>query len=336
MDDSPGAIIRVGSAPIEAFAIPFVADKSFPMLDYVANQVESATGISKQGQGMDPDAIDTSGQITATQAAIMEDGRNARAELIARIFAETGIKDLFKLILKNLVTHQPRSRVIRLRNDWVEMDPRSWNSDMDLSIAVGLGMGNKAEQIAVADGVLQTMAELGQTPFSSLIDKEKVYNAVKRKFSAAGIKNIDDFLVEPERDEEGKVVPEQPQPDPEMMKAQAELQMQQAKLQGEQQMAQAKLEFQQQEASLKIQLAREEAAAELELAQAKAVAEMQLAREKMAFEQEAARERMAFDQNLAAHQQSVADRNSERELGRKDKEADAKLSKDRKGGSLAV
>jgi hypothetical protein len=334
LDDSPGAIVRTGIDPIVPLAIPFVADKSFPMLDYVQQQADSRSGIQRQGQGMDPEAVDRSGQITATQAAIMEDGRNARAELIARIFAETGIKDLFKLILKNLVTHQPRSRVIRLRNEWVEMDPRSWNADMDLSIAVGLGMGNKAEQIAVADGVLETMAAIGQTPFSSLVDKEKVYNAVKRKFSAAGIKNIDDFLVEPERDEEGNVVPEQPQPDPEMMKAQAELQMQQAKMQGEQQMAQAKLEFQKEEAAMKIQLQREEAAAELELAQAKAAAEMQLAREKMAFEQEQAREQMGFEQQLAAHQQAAADHHSERDMERRDREADGKLSKNRPGGKL--
>jgi hypothetical protein len=323
LDDSPGAIIRVGSEPIVPFAVPFVADKSFPMLDYVANQAEQRTGIMKHGQGMDPEALDKQGQITATQAAIMEDGRNARAELIARIFAETGIKDLFKLILKNLVTHQPRSRVIRLRNEWVEMDPRSWNAEMDLSIAVGLGMGNKAEQIAVADGVLQTMAELAQTPFGTLVDKEKVYNAVKRKFSAAGIKNIDDFLVEPERDEEGNVVPEEPQPDPEMMKAQAELQMQQAKIQGEQQMAQAKLEFQREEAALKIQLAREEAAAEFELARQKAAFEMQLAREKMAFEQEAETARLAMQ-----------DRNSARDADRRDRETDSKMSKNRPGGDL--
>jgi hypothetical protein len=323
LDDSPGAIIRTGSEPIIPFAIPFVADKSFPMLEYVAQQAEAATGISKQGQGLDPEAIDKSNQITATHAAILEDGRNERAELIARIFAETGIKDLFKLILKNLVAHQPRARVIRLRKEWVQMDPRHWNADMDLTIAVGMGMGNKAEQIAVADGVLQTMAELANTPFATLIDKEKVYNAVKRKFSAAGIKNIDDFLVEPERDEEGNVVPEEPQPDPEIMKAQAELQIKQQEM-----------EFKREEATMKIQLAREEAAAELELAQAKAAAEMQLAREKMAFEQETARERMAFEQQLAAHQQDVADRNSEREMGRKDKETDAKLSKNRPGGKL--
>jgi hypothetical protein len=334
LDDSPGAIIRVGAEPIVPFAIPFVADKSFPMLDYVANQVEAATGIAKQGQGMDPDAIDTSGQITATQAAIMEDGRNARAELIARIFAETGIKDLFKLILKNLVTHQPRSRVIRLRNEWVEMDPRSWNADMDLSIAVGLGMGNKAEQIAVADGVLQTMAEIGQTPFASLIDKEKVYNAVKRKFSAAGIKDVDNYLVEPERDEEGNVVPEEQQPDPEQMKAMAELQLQQAKMQGEQQMAQAKLEFQREEAALKVQLAREEAMAELELAQAKAAAEMQLAREKMAFEQEQARANMEFNQQAEVERLRMQEAHSARDADRRDRETDGKLSKNRPGGKL--
>jgi hypothetical protein len=54
----------------------------------------------------------------------------------------------------------------------------------------------------------------------------------------------------------------------------------------------------------------------------------------MAFEQEAARERMSFEQSIAVHQQDQADRNSEREMGRKDKETDAKLSKNRPGGKL--
>jgi hypothetical protein len=324
-DDSPGAVLRVKDASqLGDFSIPFVADKSFPMLDYVAGQAEARTGISKHGQGMDPDAIDKAGQVTATQSAIMEDGRNARSELIARIFAETGVKDLFKKMLKLLVRHQPKARVIRLRNKWVEMDPRSWNADMDLSISVGLGIGNKAQQIAVADGVLQTMAELGATPFASLIDKEKVYNALKRKFVAAGIKNIDEFLVEPQRDEQGNVVAEEPQPDPETMKAQAELQLQQQKLQGEQQMMAAKLEMQQQEAALKIQLAREEAEAQAMLAREKAMFEAELAREKMQLERELAMQKAEIDREIAS-------RNEER----RDRESDAKVSKNRQGGDLS-
>lgn len=324
LDDSPGAIIRTGSDIIQPFAIPFVADKSFPMLDYVAQQVESATGIAKQGQGMDPEALDKSGQITATQAAILEDGRNSRAELIARIFAETGIKDLFKLILKNLVTHQPRARVIRLRNEWVEMDPRHWNADMDVSINVGLGMGNMAQRVAIADGVLETIAMAKQDPMAgNLFTLENIYNAIKNKFSAAGIKNIDEYIKEPNRDEEGNVVEPEQQPDPETMKAMAELQLKQQEL-----------EFKREEAAMKIQLAREEAAAEAQLAREKAAIEMELAREKMAFEQDQARQSMAFEQQMAAHQQNRADHNSEREQGRKDKESKAKLSKNREGGDL--
>jgi hypothetical protein len=325
MDDSPGALILAKDASqLGDFSVNFVADKSFPMLEYVAAQAEARSGISKHGQGMDPDAIDKAGQVTATQSAIMEDGRNARSELVARIFAETGVKRLFKLMLRLLVQHQPKARMIRLRNKWVEMDPRSWNADMDLTISVGLGIGNKAQQIAVADGVLQTMAELGQTPFASLIDKEKVYNALKRKFTAAGIKNIDEFLVEPERDEQGNIVPEPPQPDPETMKAQAELQLQQQKLQGEQQMAQAKLQMQQQEAALKLQLAREEAEAQAQLAREKALFEAELAREQMQLERELAQQRAQIDMEIAA-------RNEER----RDRESESKVSKNREGGDLS-
>lgn len=323
MTPAPGALIRAGSVGIDTFSVPFVGDKSFPMLEYVAGQAESRSGIAKHGQGMDPDAIDKAGQITATQAAIMQDGRNSRAEMIARIFAETGIKQLFKLMLKLLVMHQPRARMIRLRNKWVEMDPRHWNAEMDVSISVGLGTGNRAEQMAMAEGVLGLMERLAQTPFSSLIDKEKVYNGVKKFLNGAGIKNVDDFVNEPERDPEGNLIPEPPQPDPEQMKVEAEMQMQAAKMQGEQQIQAAKIEAQREQAALQEQLARDKAAAEMELAQAKAAAEMQLAEQKFAFEMQMAERQLEFDE-----------RRAERDASRKDYETESKISQNREGGDL--
>jgi hypothetical protein len=302
-----------------------VADKSYPMLAYVNQQAEMRTGIQKQGQGLDPNVLDTANQITATQAAQMEEAQNNRAELIARIFAETGVKDLYKKILRLLVKHQPRARVIRLRNKWVEMDPRHWNADMDVSISVGLGIGNKAQQIAVADGILQTIAMAMQDPrAATLFPLEKIYNAIKRKFTAAGIKNTDEFIQEPQRDEQGNVVEPETPPDPETQKAQAEMQLSAAKLQGEQQMAQAKLEMQQQEAALKIQLAREEAEAEAMLAREKAMFEAELAREKMQLERELAMQKAEIDREIAARSEQ-----------RRDRESDAKVSKNREGGDLS-
>ncbi len=334
LSPAPGAPIRTAAAELGTFSIPFVGDKSFPMLEYIAAQAEARTGISKHGQGMSPDAIDKSGQISATQAALMDDGRNARSEMIARIFAETGIKKLFKLMLRLLVAHQPRARMIRLRNKWVEMDPRQWNADMDLAIAVGLGMGSKAEQMTTAEAVLQLMERLGMTPFASLIDKEKVYNATKRFYNAAGIKNVDDYLVEPQKDEQGNLIPEEPQPDPEQMKLQAEMQMQSAKMEGEQQLAQIRLQSDQMIQAAKIDAMREEAVLRAELARDEATASAILSREKAEAELELAQQKFAAEVAMEERRMEMEDRRAERDANRRDVETDAKISQNRKGGDL--
>lgn len=306
-DNAPGAAIMVRD--ITGFrydAVPFVADKSFPMIEFVASKTEEKTGVSKSGQGLDANALKKSGQMTATEVAQITSGKNARIEMVARIFAETGVKHMFKLILKLLSKHQQQERMIRMRNQWVPIDPSGW-PDMDLQVSVGLGIGDKVEQLAQADSVLQTMAELLQTPFASLIDAKKAYNAVKRKFTAAGIKNTDDFLIEPQ---EGQEQPKQPSP--EEMKAQAEMQMQQAKLQSEQQLAELKLQMQAQEAQQKMDLERQKAEFEAQQAEAK-----------MAFEMRMAEMKFDFEQRLAARKQVASEQ-----------QAEAKLSTNRPGGAL--
>jgi hypothetical protein len=312
-DSSPGAVIRVKlGGQLDWLTVPFSADKSFSMLEYVQQQTEERTGIQRKGNGLNPETLKKNSPDTATQAAIDENSRNERAEMIARIFAETGVKRLFKLILGILQRHQSQARIIRLRNQFVPMDPRGW-PEMDVAISVGLGVGNKAEQIAQANEVLTTMAELQQTPYAWLIDAKKVHAALKRKFTATGIKNADDFLNDPEQTQ-----PPPPQPDPEMAKAQAEMQAKQAELQ-----------FKQQEASMKIQIeqARAQAdaqiqAAKLQLEQAKADFEARLALQES--QQQFAIERMKLE----------AARENNRERNDVARESNA-MKKERKGGDLS-
>lgn len=278
-DNAPGAAIMVRDIGQFSFsAVPFTADKSFPMMELLDKKVEENSGISRAGQGLDTNALRKAGAMTATEMTLISQGKNARTEMVARIFAETGVSRLFKLILALVSKQQPRERIIRLRGKWVPIDPRGW-PELDVSISVGLGIGDKAEQVAQAQIVLQTMQTLAQTPFASLIDAQKVYGAVKRLFTASGIKNTDEFLKEPS--EEGQ----QPaQPSPEEQKAMAELQMQQAKMQFEQQLQAAKLQAQREEAMLKQQLAREEAEFEAELAVEKMNREFELAKRKLEME----------------------------------------------------
>ena len=316
MDPSPGGVVRTQNAGlISPITIPFVADKSFPMLEFVEQQQEARTGISRAGQGLDANALRKSGQMTATEIAQIAEGKNARVELIARIFAETGVKRLFRLILRLLIKYQPRERMIRLRNQWVQIDPRGWNADMDLVVTVGLGVGSKAEQIARADSVIETLAEVVQSPFASLVGQEQAYHAIKRKLNATGIKDVENYLIDPEN-----IPPQDPQPDPEMMKVQAEAQIKAAEVEGKREEAALSLELKREESAMKIQIMREEAAAKLELEQQRQQQEAALALRQQDFEMDMAREQMALQREQAAHKAKLDEDNA--------------VSKKRPGGDL--
>lgn len=312
MDNAPGAAIYVKDAAQFALseAVKFTADKSFPMMELLDKKVEENTGVSRAGQGLDTNALRKSGQMTATEMAMIASGKNGRTEMVARIFAETGVSRLFKLILGLVSKHQPRERIIRLRNQWVPVDPRGW-PEMDVAISVGLGVGDKVEQIAQADSVLETQAALAQSPFAYMVSPENVYNAVKRKFTAAGVKATDEFVTEPQPGME-----QQQGPSPEEQKVQGELQLQAAKMQGEQQMAAMKLEQQREEALLKQQLAREEAEFEAQLAIEKMEREFALAERQMQFEAQ------------------LAEKKAAAEAQRRQSETDARMSQNRPGGDL--
>lgn len=318
MDSAPGAAVLVGDATQFRFdAVPFTADKSFAMFELLDKKVEENTGVQRSGQGLDTNALRKSGQMTATEMALISEGKNARTEMVARIFAETGVSRLFKIILRLVSKHQPKERVIRLRNKWIEIDPRGW-PEMDVTISVGLGIGDQAQQIAQADSVIETQALLVQSPFAYMVTPQNAFAAAKRKFTAAGIKNTEEFLTMPE---EGQEPP--PQPDPEMAKVEAEMQIQAAKLQGEQQMQAAKLEAMREEMMLKQQLAREEAEFEANLAVEKMNREHLLELQRMERESELEERRMAQAERMDAHKASLAER-----------QTDAKMSQNRAGGRL--
>lgn len=301
MDDSPGAAIRVKSpGMLDWSVVPFAADKSYPMLGFIGEQVEARTGLRRGGNGLDRNSLNNSHAMTALQAAQIEAKENERIEMIARIFAETGVTRLFKGLLGLVSRYQPKARIIRLRNAWVPIDPRGW-PEMDVRIAVGLGIGNRREQIAQADAVLATMAQLQATPFATLQSPANVFNAVKRKYQAAGIKNVGDFVTDPKTTPSAGQPPDRAPAPPgdAMAKLQAQVQSEQARLHFDQQKAAATLQQAREEATLRLQLMREESAAKLQFQREEASARIDLQREKNRQEAELARRQQDAEFALA-------------------------------------
>ena len=159
LNNETGAIIRM-RAPgmVQPFSTPFVGQAAFPMLDYMDAMREDRTGMSKAAMGLDPDALQST---TKAAVAATVSASQSRLELQARLLAE-GMKKLFKGILYLMTTHQDKPRMVRLRNEWVEIDPRVWNANMDVTINIGLGNGDTNERIQALTNIANKQEQIIQ------------------------------------------------------------------------------------------------------------------------------------------------------------------------------
>jgi hypothetical protein len=238
--------------------------------------LQKRSGVTQTSQGLDANILQNT---TATAIAAMQQAGSGRLEMIARIFADTGVKDLFSGIFHLLCKYQDKERVIRLRGKYVSVDPRNWKTNYDLSINVGLGTGNKDQQMAMAAMVLQKQEQiLGTQGYSNpLVTVGQYRSTLGRFIEAAGYKDSNEFFKEisPELDAQISQPPP-PQQAPIDPAVQAYMAQTQAQIQGDQAKIQAQIQGDQVKAQADIQLAREKAAAEIQLARDKAAAQLEL------------------------------------------------------------
>lgn len=229
----PGGVVRIKSQGAVGRLDQGLGNsgEAMNMMGYLQQDIENKTGWSRQSMGNDASGLNT----TATAANIVTNKADMRIDLIARNFAE-GFTDLFKLMLKLVCQHQDKRAEVRLAGNWVAIDPREWRNQFDVTINVGIGMGNKDQKV-------QHMMALAQRQQFALqigsATPENVYNADAEFIKLLGFKNADKFFTSP-----AKMPPKPPAPDPEMAKLQANQQIEQIKMQAQMQMKQQELQLQ--------------------------------------------------------------------------------------------
>lgn len=206
----PGGIVRTkGPGAVTPLATPSFLNEGLAMLEKIDQLKEARTGISRSQMGADPNTIQKS-HTTATSVNALVNASTQRIELIARIFAETGVKDLFKCIMQLTTKYQDQPRIIRLRNQFVEMNPQDWaDKEMDVSIQVGLGTGNTDHRVNLLSQILQIQQMLvKEGGYGRLVDENKIYNTLEKLVVNAGFSSAQPFFVDP------ATVPPPPPPDP--------------------------------------------------------------------------------------------------------------------------
>jgi hypothetical protein len=237
-----GAIIRMRQVgAVQDLSTPFVGQSAMPIIDYLDQIKAQRTGVTPTSQGLDAEMLQstTRAAVTAQISASQE-----RIELIARTFAENGMKQLFSGLLKLITRHQDKPLLIRLRGEWVPVDPTTWDANMDCSVSVALGRGDDAQQMAFLTTVAQKQEQILQmmgldNPLVKLSQYQQTLSQIVRK---AGYKNPDAFFSPISQQQEMQLAQAQAaakaqQKDPNQLLAEVELAKAQAdtfaKLQGQ-------------------------------------------------------------------------------------------------------
>ena len=223
LNPSSGQVVRgkAGSVtPIQTQAGEVISN-SLAAMDTLEQIKESRTGVSKNGRGLDSEVI-----ADATKGAfdLAVEKANERTEMIARIFAETGFTDAFKLI-RRIGISSDDSKDIKLEDEWVNVNPRSWQDRNNMTMNVGLGSNSKDIELKAVNAIL-TKQEQYANNGSQLAAPKHIFNSLRRLVRVAGLKNVNQYFQDPATAPK----PAPPPPDPLMVSIEKEFEVEMAKL----------------------------------------------------------------------------------------------------------
>ncbi|MGB9116493.1 portal protein, partial [Bradyrhizobium sp.] len=270
----PGGVVRTKTpGGLNWQEVPDITTSIYPMLQYLDAELETRTGLAKQTQGIDANALQNQ---SATAVAQVFSASQMRIKLIARIMAE-GVRDVFALLHGTIRKHGQQQQTVRLRNAWINVDPRNWKTRDDMTINVGLGSGGKAQQFAQTMAIANVQKEMVAAGKVNLVGDLQLYNTAAELTRIMGHKNPDKFFNDPAaiNPQTGQFLhpppaPPPPPPDPKLLAAQARAQADQAAAAHQAQIQQQKA----QNDAIHLQV---KAEAEMELAKIKAELDARMA-----------------------------------------------------------
>jgi len=204
MDDlltnRPGGIVRTKQPPSNVMmplpAQP-ITEQASGMLSYLDSVKETRTGITRQSQGLDSNTLNK----TATGQNQILTQSQMRMELIARIFAETGVKDLALKIFELVCKYQQKEKIVRIRGKYIPMRPYEWKDRVNVTVQVGLGTGSKEQQLILLNAILERQMQainLQQNTFGPMVNLRNIYNSLKKLIENAGLNGIEPYFMDPD------------------------------------------------------------------------------------------------------------------------------------------
>ena len=265
-----GGIVRVKSPnAVTPLQTPNFLNDGLAMLQKIDQLKEKRSGVPNQLMGLNPDTINKS-HTTAESTRSMMQTSTQRIELIARSFAD-GVKDIFENVLAVICEYQDQERIVKLRGEFIPMNPRQWTSHYDCITQVGLGTGNQDQRLGVLQQVLNVQEKMISQGGMGMVTPQTIYNTIEAYLQNSGYKDATQFFNDPSQQPPPQ--PKEQKPDPALQlaaqdieirkqKAMADMDFKNRKLEADNQMKMQKLNLDEQK--LATQVVKEQNVSELE------------------------------------------------------------------------
>jgi len=232
LNDEIGAPIRTTGSPqdsVMSIGHNFVGQSVFQMFGVMEQLRQSRTGISDASKGVDPRALQST-NVTGIDAIVQ--GAQERIELCARILAETGMKQLFQGLLREIVNNPNQNRTIQLRGKWVDINPSTFDPSMRVNVNPTLGKGSDMTRLMVLQEVKATQTAI-MTAYgveNPLCGVQEFRNTLTDILAIANVKNVGRYYREIDEATVAKIAAAPKEPDAPTLLAKSEMEKNRVKM----------------------------------------------------------------------------------------------------------
>jgi hypothetical protein len=226
LNDDLGAVIRTRGDPSAAVmytSTPFLGQQMMPVIDYLNDTLQRRTGLSDAAKGLDPKALQSSTMV-GVEAII--NGQQERTELVARVLAETGFKDLFSGLFNEICENPQQQRTLKISGNFVDYDTSTFDASMTCEVNPTLGKGSDTVRLMTLQQIKQDqqtiVAQMGlNNPICGL---QEMLNTQTDMLSIANIKNVQRYFKMPNPQQLQQLFSAPKEPDAMTLAAQAQYQ----------------------------------------------------------------------------------------------------------------
>jgi putative portal protein len=169
-----------------------LSPQTFTFLEWLESQKENRTGITRYNQGLDANSLNK----TATGISAILGQSSQRLELVARMFAETGLYELFRFMVSLNQKFIDQATVIRLTNKEMRITPEDLDGSFDLIVNAGISIATKESTIMATQTLLTAIMQANAGGYM-ISTPENIYNLFKKWIESIGFKNYGDYITDP-------------------------------------------------------------------------------------------------------------------------------------------